>query len=133
MRWASLVREWARSIKRGVVALWLAVRDPRTPWYAKAPAAAAAAYAISPIVLIPDAVPILGQVALGFLDDLVIVPLGIRLAIKLIPDDLMAEFREEATRLKGRPMSYGMVAIIVLLWLVAIALQQWWLWTRRAA
>ena len=56
-------------------------------------------YAISPIDLIPDAVPILGQVALGFLDDLVIVPLGIMLAIKLIPDDLMAEFREEATRL----------------------------------
>ena len=77
--------------------------------------------------------PILGQVALGFLDDLVIVPLGIMLAIKLIADDLMAEFREEATRLKGRPMSYAMVAIIVLLWLVAIALQQWWLWTRRAA
>src|SRR3954470_21690949 len=100
MSWTSLLREWASSINRDVVGLWLAVRDPRTPWYAKAPAAAAAAYAISPIDLIPDAVPILGQLALGFLDDLVIVPLGIMLAIKLVPNDLMAEFREEATRLK---------------------------------
>ena len=71
--------------------------------------------------------------ALGFLDDLVIVPLGIMLAIKLIPDDLMAEFREEATRVQGRPMSYAMVAIIVLIWFAVMALQQWWFWPRRAA
>src|SRR3954454_21349855 len=121
MSWASLLREWARSINRDVVALCIAVRDPRTPWSAKAPAAVAAAYAVSPIDLVPDFVPVLGQLALGFLDDLVIVPLGIMLAIKLIPDDLMAEFREEATLVKGRPTSYAMVAIIVLIWLADMA------------
>ena len=133
MRWASLLREWARSLNRDVVALWLAVRDPRTPRSAKGTAAAAVAYAISPIDLIPEAVPVLGQVALGFLDDLVIVPLGIMLAIKLIPDDLMAEFRAQALRVEGRSTRYAMVAIIVLVWLVAMALQQWWFWARRAA
>ena len=133
MRWAALLREWARSLNRDVVALGLAVRDPRTPRSAKGIAAAAVAYAISPIDLIPDAVPVLGQVALGFLDDLVIVPLGIMLAIKLIPDDLMTEFRAQALRVKGRSTRYAMVALIVLLWLASMALQQWWLWARRAA
>src|SRR5687768_13765019 len=127
MRWATWLREWARSINREVVALWLAVRDPRTPWSAKAAAGAAAAYAISPIDLIPEAVPVLGQLAFGFLDDLVIVPLGIMLAIKLIPGDLMAEFRAEAARVEGRPASYAMVVIIVVMWFAAMAVQLWWL------
>ena len=130
MRWAALLREWARSLNRDVVALGLAVRDPRTPRSAKGIAAAAVAYAISPIDLIPEAVPVLGQLALGFLDDLVIVPLGIMLAIRLIPDDLMAEFREEATRLKGWPTRYAIIAIIVLIWLAGVAVQLWWLGPR---
>ncbi len=133
MSWTSSLRAWAGRIKRDLAALWIAVRDPRTPWYAKAAAAAVAAYAVSPIDLIPDFVPVLGQLALGFLDDLVIVPLGIMLAIKLIPDDLMAEFRAQALRVEGRSTRYAMVAIIVLVWLVAMSLQQWWLWARRAA
>ena len=87
------LKSWARAVKTDVVALWLAARDPRTPWYAKAAAACVAAYALSPIDLIPDFIPIL-----GYLDDLLIVPAGILLAVWLIPADLMAEFREEARR-----------------------------------
>jgi len=117
------LRNWARSIKRDVLALWLAARDPRTPWYAKAVAASVAAYALSPIDLIPDFVPVL-----GYIDDLIIVPLGIMLAIKLIPGALMVEFRQEALQLEGRPKSYAAAAAIILLWLAALALAAWWFW-----
>jgi len=81
-----------------VVALWIAARDPRTPWYAKIVAAAVAAYALSPIDLIPDFIPVL-----GCLDDLIIVPLGILLVVKMIPTDLMAEFRAQS-RQAGRAL-----------------------------
>jgi uncharacterized membrane protein YkvA (DUF1232 family) len=87
------LKRWAHAIKRDVVALWLAARDPRIPWFAKAVAGALAAYALSPIDLIPDFVPVL-----GYLDDLIVLPLGIFLAVKLIPADLMGEFRAEALR-----------------------------------
>ena len=90
-------KHWARAIKRDVLALWIAARDPRVPWYAKALAAAVAAYALSPIDLIPDFIPVL-----GYLDDLVIVPLGILLVVALIPAALMAEFREQAATLAAK-------------------------------
>ena len=73
-------KKWARAIRRDVVAVWIAARDPRVPWYAKALALAVAAYALSPIDLIPDFIPVL-----GYLDDLIIVPLGILLVVRLIP------------------------------------------------
>ena len=79
------LRRWARSIRRDVVAVYFAGRDPRVPWYAKAVAAAVAAYALSPIDLIPDFIPVL-----GYLDELVILPLGIMLALKLIAPEIMA-------------------------------------------
>ena len=85
------VRAWARRLKRDVVALWIAARDPRTPLAAKLVAGAVAAYALSPIDLIPDFIPIL-----GYLDDLIIVPAGIWLALRLIPASLMMEFRSQA-------------------------------------
>lgn len=85
-------KQWARAIKRDVVALWIAARDPRVPWYAKATAGAVAAYALSPVDLIPDFIPII-----GYLDDLIIVPLGIMAAVRMIPAALMEEFRDEAT------------------------------------
>jgi uncharacterized membrane protein YkvA (DUF1232 family) len=110
------LRDWARAIKRDVVALWLAARDPRVPWYAKAVAAAVAAYALSPIDLIPDFVPVL-----GYLDDLLIVPLGILLAVKLIPGPIMAELRAKAVE-QRKPTSRAGLAVIVLIWLAAIAL-----------
>src|SRR5881392_1256681 len=84
-------KRWARAIKCDVIAVWIAARDPRVPWYAKALALAVAAYALSPIDLIPDFIPVL-----GYLDDLIIVPLGILLVVRLIPPGLMAEFRAQA-------------------------------------
>jgi uncharacterized membrane protein YkvA (DUF1232 family) len=121
-------KQWARSIKRDVLALWLAARDPRVPWYAKALAAAVAAYALSPIDLIPDFIPVL-----GYLDDLLIVPLGILLAIRLIPSPLMAELRARAATLAERPRSTAAAVVIVLVWIVAAALGGWWLWRLFAA
>ncbi|HTH27548.1 MAG TPA: DUF1232 domain-containing protein, partial [Sphingobium sp.] len=83
------LKGWARGIKRDVLALWIAARDPRTPLLAKAMAGAVAAYALSPIDLIPDVIPVL-----GYLDDLLILPLGIMLAVRMIPAPLLAEFRD---------------------------------------
>ena len=95
------LKDWARAIRRDVIALWLAVRDPRVPWYAKAVAAAVAAYALSPIDLIPDFIPVL-----GYLDDLLIVPLGIMAAVRLIPTPVMSELREKAAH-ERQPNSKG--------------------------
>jgi uncharacterized membrane protein YkvA (DUF1232 family) len=120
-------KAWARSIKRDVVAIWLAARDPRVPWHVKAIAAAVAAYALSPIDLIPDFIPVL-----GYLDDLVIVPLGILLVVRLIPGELMAEFREEAMKRIDRPTSLAAAAAIVTLWVTVAILLLWWLWPRLA-
>ena len=111
------LREWARTIKRDVHALYLAARDPRVPWYAKATAACVAAYALSPIDLIPDFVPVL-----GYLDDVVIVPLGIMLAVRMIPPTLMLEHRAAATLVEGQPMSVAGAVVIVAIWIVAIGL-----------
>jgi len=119
---AGSIRDWARRLKRDVVALWLAARDPRVPWTAKAVAGAVAAYALSPIDLIPDFIPVL-----GLLDDALLVPIGIALALRLIPPPLMAEFRAEAERLAARPRSWAAAAVIVSLWATAIALAAW-LW-----
>jgi uncharacterized membrane protein YkvA (DUF1232 family) len=115
------LRDWARSIKRDVVAIWIAARDSRVPWFAKAVAAAVAAYALSPIDLIPDFVPVL-----GYLDDLLIVPTGIWLTVRLIPAELMLEFRAEAVRLEGQPTSRVGASAIVVVWLSALAATAWW-------
>ncbi len=120
-------RQWAQAIKRDVVAVWIAARDPRVPWYVKGLALAVAAYALSPIDLIPDFIPVLGQ-----LDDLVIVPLGILLVIKLIPAELMAEFREQAASLEGKPRSAIAALLFVTIWLSAAVLLLWWLWPTAA-
>lgn len=116
------LKRWARYIKRDVVALWLAARDPRVPWYAKAVAAAVAAYALSPIDLIPDFVPVF-----GYLDDLLIVPLGILVAVKLIPEPIMLELRLKAIEQRKPSSRAGLVAIL-LIWLAAIALTVWLVW-----
>jgi uncharacterized membrane protein YkvA (DUF1232 family) len=116
-------KRWARAIKRDVLALWIAARDPRVPWYAKALALAVAAYALSPIDLIPDFIPVL-----GYLDDLVIVPLGILLVVWLIPTAMMAEFRQQAATLATRPRSRAAAVVIVLVWIAAAILLTWWLW-----
>lgn len=110
------LRDWARSLKRDVIALWIAARDPRTPWHAKTIAGAVAAYALSPIDLIPDVIPVLGHV-----DDLLIVPAGIWLAIRCIPSALMAEYRATVLA-RDRPRSRAAAGIIVILWSIALVL-----------
>jgi len=119
-------RQWSRTIRRDAHALYLAARDPRVPWYAKALAIAVAAYALSPIDLIPDFVPVL-----GYLDDLVIVPAGIALVIRLIPAPIMAEHRQLASAAQDKPISRAGAVAIVAIWigafLVAICAVRRWL------
>ena len=111
--WKS-VKDWARWLKRDVVALYIAAHDPRTPWYAKGIALVVAAYALSPIDLIPDFIPVL-----GYLDDLLLLPIGILIVVHLIPSHLMIEFRQAAES-KPRPSSHwSVVAIIVAVWILA--------------
>ena len=111
-------KDWARAIKRDVYALYLAARDPRVPWYAKAVALAVAAYAASPIDLIPDFVPVL-----GYLDDRILLPLGIALAIRLIPADILAEHRQTAA---APPVSQGAAVVIAAFWCLFLGLLGWW-------
>jgi len=112
-------RAWAQELKAQLLTLWFARSHPDTPWYAKALAVLVAAYAFSPIDLIPDFIPVI-----GYLDDLIIVPLGIWLALRLIPRHVLDESRRKAeawlaTREK-RPTSYVAATVFVLIWLAAI-------------
>jgi uncharacterized membrane protein YkvA (DUF1232 family) len=118
------VKRWARGIARDVTALWLAAHDPRVPWIAKAVAAIVAAYALSPIDLIPDFIPVI-----GYLDDLVLVPLGILLAVRLIPPELMVEFRAAAMA-RARPVSRAGAVLIVAIWIACIAIISWIAWPK---
>src|SRR3954466_2010298 len=104
-------RLWARLIRRDAHALYLAGRDPRVPWYAKALAIAVAAYALSPIDLIPDFIPVI-----GYLDELILLPLGIWLVVSLIPPEIMVEYRARAGEAGQRPTSRAGMVAIVLLW-----------------
>ena len=116
------LKAWARRLKRDVLALWIAARSPRTPRLAKLAAGAVAAYAFSPIDLIPDFIPVL-----GYLDDLLIVPAGIALAVRLIPAPLMRAFRAQAERSAAAPRSNAAAAVIVAAWLLSLALAvAWW-------
>ena len=107
----------ARELKRETHVLYLAVRDPRTPWYARAIAAAVVAYALSPIDLIPDFIPVI-----GLMDDLIVVPLGFALALKLIPAPVMADCRSQALAADKLPLSRTAAAVIIGLWLAAAVL-----------
>jgi uncharacterized membrane protein YkvA (DUF1232 family) len=100
------LRRWVRELKCDVHALYLSARDPRVPWYAKAMALGVAAYALSPVDLIPDFIPVIGH-----LDDLIIVPLGIWLAVRLIPANVLNEHRETARRNTARPASKSSAAV----------------------
>jgi uncharacterized membrane protein YkvA (DUF1232 family) len=111
------LRRRARQLKSETYALYLAYRDPRVPWYARVFAACVVAYAFSPIDLIPDFVPVL-----GYLDDLVLVPVGIALALRMIPPKVMAEARARARAAEGRPVSRGAAVVIVTIWLALAAL-----------
>jgi uncharacterized membrane protein YkvA (DUF1232 family) len=110
-------RDRVRALKRDVVAIALAVRDPRVPWYAKAVGVCVVAYALSPIDLIPDFIPVL-----GLLDDLVLVPLGLLLVIRLIPADILAEHRAAAAAVAERPVSRAGAAAVIAIWVLAAGL-----------
>ena len=113
------LRDWARALKRMALALWIAARDARTPLLAKLVALATSAYAFSPIDLIPDFVPVL-----GLLDDLLLVPTGLWLAMRLIPPALMDEFRAAAAAL-DRPVSRMAAVFVVAVWAASAGLLVW--------
>jgi uncharacterized membrane protein YkvA (DUF1232 family) len=114
------LRAWAKSITRDVHALYLAARDPRVPWYAKLAAGCVAAYALSPIDLIPDFIPVL-----GYLDDLIIVPLGIMAVVALVPPSIMAEHRAIAAAAAEKPRSMTAAIVIIAIWTGLCALFAW--------
>lgn len=107
-------KQKARQLKAETYALYLAARDPRVPWYAKIFAACVVAYALSPIDLIPDFIPVV-----GYLDDLVLVPLGIALTLKMIPPVVLAECRRraETTMAQNNPKSWVAAGVIIIIWI----------------
>jgi uncharacterized membrane protein YkvA (DUF1232 family) len=123
LRMLRAIKTWARTLKRDVHALYLAGRDRRTPWYAKLFALAIAAYALSPIDLIPDFIPVL-----GYLDEVILLPLAILLAVRMVPPEVMAEHRATALRAEGRPVSRMAAAFIVVAWMLGAGGLLWWLW-----
>jgi uncharacterized membrane protein YkvA (DUF1232 family) len=116
----SRFRRFARRLKHDSHAIYLASRDPRVPWYVKFLAIAVAMYALSPIDLIPDFIPVI-----GYFDDFVIVPLGIGLVIALIPDEIMAEYRAKASEAQLRPTSTAGMLAIILLWIIGASALAW--------
>ena len=117
-----MIERWkqrARELKTETYAIYLAYKDPRTPWYARLFAACVVGYAFSPIDLIPDPIPVL-----GYLDDLVLVPLGIAVALKMIPSHVMTECRDkgQAAMSEGRPTNWTAAAVIVAMWIFVAAL-----------
>ena len=114
------LKQWARVIKRDVHALYLAARDPRVPWHAKALAFVVAGYALSPIDLIPDFIPVL-----GYLDDAILVPLGILLVVRMIPRTLLDEHRARAATAMERPVSWAAALAVACVWTGGFALAVW--------
>lgn len=117
------LKQYARYLKSEIFVLYFAARDSRTPWYVKILVASVVVYAFSPIDLIPDFIPIL-----GYLDDLILLPLGIALAIKLIPEVVLIDCRRLALKFinKEKPVSWVGGAIIVSIWLMLAALCSLW-------
>jgi uncharacterized membrane protein YkvA (DUF1232 family) len=116
------LRFWAAALKRQTLVVYYAARDPRTPWAVRLLALAIAAYALSPIDLIPDFIPVI-----GYLDDLILLPLGLWLVVRLTPAPVVAAARERAAQAFGRPSSRVAAAVIVALWLVLLVLGVRWL------
>ena len=112
-------KQRARQLKMETYALYLAYKDPRVPWYARWFAALVVGYAFSPIDLIPDFIPVV-----GYLDDLILVPLGAALVLRMIPPDVLAESRDKASELMsaGKPTNWAAAAVIIALWLLLAAM-----------
>jgi uncharacterized membrane protein YkvA (DUF1232 family) len=114
------LKRWAQALKRDVLALYLAARDPRVPWLPKTLAVMIAAYALSPIDLIPDFIPVL-----GFLDELILLPLAIAGVVRLINPVIMAEHRAAADAIAERPKSIAAAITIVAIWVALAAMSGW--------
>jgi len=112
-------KQWARQLKVEVYALYLAYRDPRVSWAARVFTACVVAYAFSPIDLIPDFIPLL-----GYLDDLILIPLGIKIALSMIPPEVMVESRKQAQEIinQGKPVNYIAAFFIILIWILLFTL-----------
>lgn len=127
MKALDTARSWARRIKRDGLTLWFAVKDARTPWHARALAAFVVAYALSPIDLIPDFIPVL-----GYLDDVILLPGLIWLTVRLLPPDVLADSRAQAERLLDasavRPRSLAGAVAIVVIWAAVAGLLLWWVY-----
>ena len=120
----SSIRQWAKGLKQQTLVVYFAARDPRTPWLVRLLALFIAAYALSPIDLIPDFIPVL-----GYLDDLIIVPLGLVLVLRLVPAEVMLAARAKASIAADLPVSRAMAAVIVAIWVAALAGLGLWIWT----
>jgi len=114
------IKQWAKTLKSNTLALYLAARHPDTPWYAKAMAGLVAAYALSPIDLIPDFIPVL-----GYLDDMLLLPLGIWLTVRLVPKPVWAQCRERAETLAGGKGPRWITGVIIGVWVVMLAAIVW--------
>ena len=120
-----MLKGWKRragALKLEVYALYFATRDPRVPWYAKVLAAVIVGYAFSPIDLIPDFIPVL-----GYLDELVLIPLGVMTVRALVPAPVLGECRERAARMDGKPTNWVAAAVIVAIWLGLAAGAMYWI------
>ena len=120
----SRLRKWARELKQQTLVVFFAARDPRTPWLARLLALGVAAYALSPIDLIPDFIPVI-----GYLDDLVIVPLGLMLVLRLLPAEVLAAARAKAKdAAASKSIGRTMAIVIAAIWAIAVATLGLWIW-----
>ena len=115
------IRKWAKELKRQTLIVYFAARDPRTPWLVRLLALAVAAYALSPIDLIPDFIPVL-----GYLDDLIVVPLGVLLVLRLVPLEVKHSAQQQASAVAERPVSRAMAVVIVAIWVVLLGALGLW-------
>lgn len=126
MKFYSKFKTRVKDLQRDVTALWFAYRDPRTPWYAKLFTAVVVAYALSPVDLIPDFIPVL-----GYLDDFVLIPAGVALALKMIPAEVMADSREKAalSLSEGNQTNWVVGGIIIAIWVVLLFFLGRWVYS----
>jgi uncharacterized membrane protein YkvA (DUF1232 family) len=117
------LQEAAQRIKHDAMTVYFAARDPRTPLVVRLLALFVAAYAISPIDLIPDFIPVL-----GYLDDVILLPLCIVIIIKMTPVEVINDSRAKAGEMSSKPMSYSAVVVIVIIWILCVASFGYWLW-----
>jgi uncharacterized membrane protein YkvA (DUF1232 family) len=121
-RWSNFIetwKGWAQTLRQETYALYLAVKDPQVPWYVRTFALVVVAYAFSPIDLVPDFIPVL-----GYLDDLILVPLGIALAFRMIPDEVLQRARMQAQEVmqEGRPTNWRAGAVILAIWILVLGI-----------